>query len=115
MGARRDIQDRLARGDNADALNLFIREWSSSQKMREVFHRGQGNRVPFAAVNSMKDIYEDDQLKFREYFVSADYPGVGKRGCQERLRAMVRTAGRCARSPRAWVSITTRFSAANWD
>jgi crotonobetainyl-CoA:carnitine CoA-transferase CaiB-like acyl-CoA transferase len=72
------FKDRLARGDNADALNLFIREWSSSQKMREVFHRGQGNRVPFAAVNSMKDIYEDDQLKFREYFVSADYPGVGK-------------------------------------
>jgi formyl-CoA transferase len=46
--------------------------------MREVFHQGQGKRVPFAAVNSMKDIYEDDQPKFREYFVSADYPGVGK-------------------------------------
>jgi len=73
------FKDRLTRGDNADALNLFIREWAATRKMRDVFHQGQAKRVPFAAVNSMKDIYEDDQLKSREYFVSADSPGIGKR------------------------------------
>jgi crotonobetainyl-CoA:carnitine CoA-transferase CaiB-like acyl-CoA transferase len=72
------FKDRLARGDNADALNLFIREWASSWKTRELFHQGQGKRVPFAMVNTMKDVYDDDQLKSRNYFVSMEYPGIGK-------------------------------------
>lgn len=72
------FKDRLARGANADALNLFIKEWAASWKTRDLFHQGQGKRVPFAMVNTMKDVYENDQLKFRGYFVSADYPGVGK-------------------------------------
>jgi crotonobetainyl-CoA:carnitine CoA-transferase CaiB-like acyl-CoA transferase len=72
------FKDRLARGANADALNLFLKEWISSWKSRELFHQGQGKRLPFAMVNTMKDIYEDDQLKFRDYFVNVDYPGIGK-------------------------------------
>jgi crotonobetainyl-CoA:carnitine CoA-transferase CaiB-like acyl-CoA transferase len=72
------FKDRLARGDNADALNLFIKEWASSWKVRDLFRRGQGQRVPFATVNTMKDVYEDEQLEFREYFVRVDYPGIGK-------------------------------------
>jgi crotonobetainyl-CoA:carnitine CoA-transferase CaiB-like acyl-CoA transferase len=77
--AREELfKDRLTRGENADALNLFIREWATTWKTRELFHQGQGKRVPFAMVNTMKDIYDDDQLKSRDYFVSADYPGIGK-------------------------------------
>ncbi len=77
--AREELfKDRLARGANADALNLFIKEWASSWKTRELFHKGQGKRVPFAMVNTMRGVYEDDQLKFRDYFVSVDYPGIGK-------------------------------------
>ena len=70
--------DRLARGENADALNLFIREWASSWKTRELFHQGQGKRVPFAMVNTMKDVLDDEQLKSRDYFVSVEYPGIGQ-------------------------------------
>ncbi|MGA2409379.1 MAG: CoA transferase, partial [Candidatus Binataceae bacterium] len=74
--AREELfKDRLARGENADALNLFIREWASSWKARELFLAGQAKRVPFATVNTMKRVYEDDQLNFRKYFVTVDYPG----------------------------------------
>jgi crotonobetainyl-CoA:carnitine CoA-transferase CaiB-like acyl-CoA transferase len=72
------FKDRIARGENADALNLFLREWISSWTKRDLFHQGQARRVPFAVVNTMKDILEDDQLKFRNYFVDLDYPGIGK-------------------------------------
>ncbi len=77
--AREELfKDRLTRGANSDALNLFIREWASSWKTQELFHAGECKRVPFPSVNTMKDIYADAQLNFREYFVTIDYPGVGK-------------------------------------
>lgn len=77
--AREELfKDRLARGANADALNLFLREWISSWKKRDLFREGQARRVPFAVVNTMKDILEDEQLKFRNYFVEIDYPGIGR-------------------------------------
>lgn len=77
--AREELfKDRLSRGANSDALNLFIREWASSWKTQELFHAGQGKRVPFASVNGMKEIYADPQLNFRDYFVTIDYPGIGK-------------------------------------
>ena len=72
------FKDRLARGANADALNLFLREWISSWNKRDLFHQGQARRVPFAVVNTMKDILEDDQLRLRDYFVDVDYPGIGR-------------------------------------
>lgn len=72
------FKDRLTRGDNADALNLFIKDWSAGQTARELFRAGQGNRVPFAIVNTMEGVYGDDQLNFREYFVEVDYPELGK-------------------------------------
>jgi crotonobetainyl-CoA:carnitine CoA-transferase CaiB-like acyl-CoA transferase len=72
------FKDRIARGENADALNLFVKEWIAPWKKRELFHAGQGQRVPFASVNSMRDVYDDAQLKFRDYFVEVDYPEIGK-------------------------------------
>jgi crotonobetainyl-CoA:carnitine CoA-transferase CaiB-like acyl-CoA transferase len=72
------FKDRLSRGANSDALNLFIKEWASDWKTQELFHAGQNKRVPFASVNTMKDVYSDAQLNFRDYFVTIDYPGIGR-------------------------------------
>ena len=72
------FKDRIARGANSDALNLFMREWISSWTKEELFHAGQAKRIPFAKVNSMKDIRDDVQLNYRNYFVELDYPGRGK-------------------------------------
>src|SRR5215469_2365718 len=69
------FKDRLARGANSDALNLFMRQWMSSWKKEELFHAGQAKRIPFAKVNTMKDIRDDVQLNYRSYFVKLDYPG----------------------------------------
>jgi benzylsuccinate CoA-transferase BbsF subunit len=72
------FKDRIARGANSDALNLFMREWMSSWKKEELFHAGQAKRIPFAKVNTMRDIYADAQLNHRGYFVELDYPGSEK-------------------------------------
>ncbi len=69
------FRDRIARGANSDALNLFMREWMSSWDKEELFHTGQAKRIPFAKVNTMKDIRDDFQLNYRNYFVALDYPG----------------------------------------
>ncbi len=72
------FKDRIARGANSDALNLFMREWASSWKKEELFHAGQAKRIPFAKVNTMKDICADAQLNHRNYFGEVHYPGLGK-------------------------------------
>ena len=72
------FKDRIARGANSDALNLFMREWMSSWNKEELFHAGQAKRIPFAKVNTMHDIVGDAQLNHRSYFVELDYPGRGK-------------------------------------
>jgi crotonobetainyl-CoA:carnitine CoA-transferase CaiB-like acyl-CoA transferase len=69
------FRDRIARGANSDALNLFMREWMSTWNKEELFHAGQAKRIPFAKVNTMKDIRDDIQLKYRNYFIALDYPG----------------------------------------
>ena len=39
------FRDRIARGANSDALNLFMREWMSSWNKEELFHAGQAKRI----------------------------------------------------------------------
>ena len=72
------FKDRIARIVNSDALHLFVREWMTSWKKEELFHAGQAKRIPFAKVNTMKDILDDGQLNFRKYFAEIECPGRGK-------------------------------------
>jgi crotonobetainyl-CoA:carnitine CoA-transferase CaiB-like acyl-CoA transferase len=72
------FKDRISRGANSDAVNLFMREWMSAWNKEELFHAGQAKRIPFAKVNTMSDICADAQLNHRKYFVELDYPGRGK-------------------------------------
>ncbi len=69
------FKDRIARGANSDALNLFMREWMASWNKEELFHAGQAKRIPFAKVNTMSDICADAQLNHRAYFFELDHPG----------------------------------------
>jgi crotonobetainyl-CoA:carnitine CoA-transferase CaiB-like acyl-CoA transferase len=72
------FQDRLARGRNADALYALMQEWISGWKTQELYHEAQKRRIPFAAINQMKDIYSSEHMSERGFFVELDQPGVGK-------------------------------------
>ncbi|HVN30045.1 MAG TPA: CoA transferase, partial [Candidatus Binataceae bacterium] len=72
------FQDRLARGRNSDALYLLMNEWISGWKTQELYHEAQRRRIPFAAVNKMADLYANEHLAQRGFFVEANQPGIGK-------------------------------------
>jgi crotonobetainyl-CoA:carnitine CoA-transferase CaiB-like acyl-CoA transferase len=71
------FQDRLVRGQNMDALKLFMGDWLGAWKVDDLYREAQGHRIPFAPVNSMRQMYENEHLRARQYFVDFDQPGVG--------------------------------------
>src|SRR6478609_1818406 len=72
------FQDRIMRGQNMDALKLFMDEWLSAWKVDELYREAQAHRIPFAPVNSMRQMYENEHLRERRFFVDFDQPGVGR-------------------------------------
>ncbi len=72
------FKDRLSRGVNMDALKALMADWISGWKVQELYQAAQKNRIPFAPINTMKDLYESPHLRERDFFVELDQPGVGK-------------------------------------
>jgi len=70
--------DRLVRGQNLDALKLLMEDWLRSWKVDELYREAQAHRIPFAPINSMRQMYDNDHLRAREFFVDFDQPGVGR-------------------------------------
>ena len=72
------FKDRLSRGANMDALKALMSEWISGWKTQELYQAAQKARVPFAPINTMKDLYENPHLRERGFFTQIEQPGVGK-------------------------------------
>jgi crotonobetainyl-CoA:carnitine CoA-transferase CaiB-like acyl-CoA transferase len=66
------------RGVNADALYALMGDWVKQWKVRDLFLEAQRNRIPVAPVSTIKDLYSNDQLLDRKYFIPIEVPGVGK-------------------------------------
>lgn len=71
------FKDRLSRGANMDALKALMSDWISGWKVQELYQAAQKNRIPFAPINTMKDLYESPQLRERGFFAAIEQPGVG--------------------------------------
>ena len=71
------FKDRLARGQNMDVLKLFMDDWLGAWTVDELYREAQAHRIPFAPVNSMRQMYESEHLRERTFFVDFDQPGVG--------------------------------------
>jgi crotonobetainyl-CoA:carnitine CoA-transferase CaiB-like acyl-CoA transferase len=72
------FKDRIARGQNQDALKALMGEWLSQWKVQDLYREAQKRRIPFAPINKMQDLYESEHLAERDFFVQIDQPGVGK-------------------------------------
>jgi crotonobetainyl-CoA:carnitine CoA-transferase CaiB-like acyl-CoA transferase len=72
------FKDRLSRGANMDALKALMSDWISGWKTQELYQAAQKARVPFAPINTMKDLYENPHLRERGFFTQIEQPGVGK-------------------------------------
>jgi crotonobetainyl-CoA:carnitine CoA-transferase CaiB-like acyl-CoA transferase len=72
------FKDRLSRGQNMDALRALMTEWLLGWKVADLYREAQGRRIPFAPVNRMEQIYANEHLAERKYFVTFEQPAVGK-------------------------------------
>jgi crotonobetainyl-CoA:carnitine CoA-transferase CaiB-like acyl-CoA transferase len=72
------FKDRGARAQNMDALKALMSEWIAGWKVQELYRAAQENRIPFAPVQTMEQIYDNEQLRLRNFFVPFEQPGVGR-------------------------------------
>jgi crotonobetainyl-CoA:carnitine CoA-transferase CaiB-like acyl-CoA transferase len=63
---------------NSEALYALMDEWVRGWKVRDFFLEAQRRRIPVAPVSTLQDLYANDQLSDRQYFVPIEVPGVGR-------------------------------------
>ena len=61
-----------------DLLHMWLGEWVEPQKVMDLFHLGQSNRVAFAPVFTMAQMADDPHLAERGFLRELDQPGLGK-------------------------------------
>jgi crotonobetainyl-CoA:carnitine CoA-transferase CaiB-like acyl-CoA transferase len=71
------FKDRGSRAQNMDALKALMNEWLSAGKVQDLYRAAQERRVPFAPIFTMRQIYESEHLRSRDFFVAFEQPGVG--------------------------------------
>jgi crotonobetainyl-CoA:carnitine CoA-transferase CaiB-like acyl-CoA transferase len=69
--------DRLARGDNFDALQAFLQDWCREQSVQELYEAAQQRRIPFAPVSTMGDLVHSTHLRARGFFATLTHPEAG--------------------------------------
>jgi crotonobetainyl-CoA:carnitine CoA-transferase CaiB-like acyl-CoA transferase len=69
--------NRLARGANFDALQVFLQEWCRAQSVQELYDAAQRRRVPFAPVSTMGDLLASPHLAARGFFATLAHPVAG--------------------------------------
>jgi crotonobetainyl-CoA:carnitine CoA-transferase CaiB-like acyl-CoA transferase len=63
------FKDRGVRGKHIDALRILIEQWTHSRTVRDAVGQMQARRIPAAPISKPSDIYADEHLKAREFFV----------------------------------------------
>jgi crotonobetainyl-CoA:carnitine CoA-transferase CaiB-like acyl-CoA transferase len=71
--------DRVKRGENWEALKLFLDDYCSQHTVLELYRKVQEKRVPFAPVSTMGDLLNSEHLKARGFFVEIPHPVAGTR------------------------------------
>ena len=66
------------RKQNEGILEKLIEEYTIHYTDREIFHLLQSHRVPAGMTQNSRDLFEDPQLKFREFYKQLDHPKVGR-------------------------------------
>jgi crotonobetainyl-CoA:carnitine CoA-transferase CaiB-like acyl-CoA transferase len=69
--------NRLARGQNWDALQALMAEWFAEQSVHEVYEAAQARRVPFAPASTMGDLLASPHLRARGFFATVSHPVAG--------------------------------------
>jgi crotonobetainyl-CoA:carnitine CoA-transferase CaiB-like acyl-CoA transferase len=69
--------NRLARGKNFDALQIFLQDWCREQSVMALYTAAQQRRIPFAPVSTLGDLLASSHLKSRGFFATFEQPATG--------------------------------------
>jgi len=75
---RPEYETPMLREERRDEISGIIVEWLRDRKMNDVFHAAQELRLPLTMVPNARQIFDNEQHKYREYFVEVDHPATGK-------------------------------------
>jgi benzylsuccinate CoA-transferase BbsF subunit len=73
-----EFASRLQRLRHAAWLDVYVETWTRLQSARDVMHCLQAAGVPAGMVYRCSDLYDDPQLKHRQFFVELDHPAMGR-------------------------------------
>jgi crotonobetainyl-CoA:carnitine CoA-transferase CaiB-like acyl-CoA transferase len=69
-GREEIFKDRTTRAKNVDALRALLEAITRRHKVRELYHEAQKLRLPVAPLNRMTDVFSDQQLRARNFFLA---------------------------------------------
>ena len=68
---------RSGRQQNYESLWEYISAWTRNYSKHEITRWGQENHIPCFPVNTVDDLFGDEQFSFRNFFVETDHPVLG--------------------------------------
>jgi len=71
--------DHIARQAHAEEFDAeFLLPWLEEHTKEEIVEKAQELRMPFAVVATTSELFQDPQLKAREFFASVEHPVLGQ-------------------------------------
>ena len=71
-------KDNIIRSQNFEKVTKMISEWTKEHTAEEIEQAAIATRVPSSSVRTVKELFTDEQLKERNFFVEIDHPVTGK-------------------------------------
>ncbi|MBI3954311.1 MAG: CoA transferase [Chloroflexi bacterium] len=65
------------RGENYDAFSLMVEDWSQRYTKQEILDQAAAARLPFAPLQTMAEVFQDPQVRYREAIVAVEHPEAG--------------------------------------
>jgi benzylsuccinate CoA-transferase BbsF subunit len=72
------FQTAASRKEHEEALNRLITAWTEDQQCEWLMQHLQNHRVHAAVVNTMRDLFSDPQIRFREIWQELEHPEIGR-------------------------------------
>lgn len=88
----------LGRKSREDELDQLVSDWTKEWDSKELMHTLQNAGVPAGAVNDVRDLFEDVQLKHRSHFQYLEHPEIGPYATERSEFDLSRTPGKLDRS-----------------
>ena len=97
-----------SRKEHEQELDKLIGEWTLDQDARRVMTRLQSHGIHGAQVNTMRNLFSDPQIGFRDVWQKQSHPELGEHNYRMPSYVLDETPGRVRNAHRVWVPTTRK-------